>query len=152
MIPPVFEENPFASSYRVKFDRDSFLELFRRENPEIVFHVGRIYFFACQGFVVYTMKCNKSDFEGKIIEAVRQKYEEKGVSLKDAETPIAEVLAQKILDGEKDLLKEYWQQKDGRPKQPITGGDEDDKPISILTNVIQRDNSTSSDSQPQQEN
>jgi hypothetical protein len=58
-----------ASSYRVKFRRKEFLELVEMAQPRIIYHRGRMYFFAYDGFVMYTFECKDSDFK-KVIDAV----------------------------------------------------------------------------------
>jgi hypothetical protein len=52
----------YSSSYRVKFHRNEFLELVELARPEIIYHVKRMHFFACDGFVMYTLECNSEDF------------------------------------------------------------------------------------------
>jgi hypothetical protein len=46
-----------ASSYRVKFRRAEFLELADIAKPSIIYHRGRMHFFAYDGFVMYTFEC-----------------------------------------------------------------------------------------------
>ena len=58
-----------ASSYRVKFRRKEFLELVEMAQPRIIYHRGRMHFFAYDGFVMYTFECEDSDFK-KVIDAV----------------------------------------------------------------------------------
>jgi hypothetical protein len=53
---------------------------------------------------------------------------------------------------EKEIMKMIVEQVFGKPKQPLVGGDEDDKPISILTNALLRNNSSSQDSETNEEN
>ena len=59
-----------TSSYRVKFRRKEFLELVEIAKPEIIYHRGRIHFFAYDGFVMYTFDCENSDFDQKVLEAI----------------------------------------------------------------------------------
>ena len=40
-----------ASSYRVKFARQEFLELVRLAKPKIIYHRKKMHFFAFDGFV-----------------------------------------------------------------------------------------------------
>jgi hypothetical protein len=54
---------PHTSSYRVKFKREDFLQLIKVASPEFLFHTDRIFFFAFQGFVVYSLECKLEDFE-----------------------------------------------------------------------------------------
>lgn len=64
---------PMASSYRVKFLRNDFLNLVKITKPEFIFHVQRMYFFALQGFVVYSLECRTEDFNNSeipILEAI----------------------------------------------------------------------------------
>lgn len=58
-----------ASSYRVKFKREEFLELVRLAKPKIIYLRKNMYFFAFDGFVMYTYECNPSDFSQRVIEA-----------------------------------------------------------------------------------
>jgi hypothetical protein len=59
-----------ASSYRVKFRRSEFLELVQIAKPEIIYHTGRMHFFAYDGFVMYTFECRKEDFSQRALEAI----------------------------------------------------------------------------------
>lgn len=59
-----------ASSYRVKFRRSEFLELVHIANPEIIYHTGRMHFFAYDGFVMYTFECRREDFSQRVIDAI----------------------------------------------------------------------------------
>jgi len=51
-----------ASSYRVKFKREEFLELVDIAKPRIIYHRGRMHFFSYDGFVMYTFQCGDEDF------------------------------------------------------------------------------------------
>jgi len=59
-----------TSSYRVKFKREQFLELVEIAKPKIIYHRGRMHFFAFDGFVMYTFECESSDFSQKVLEAI----------------------------------------------------------------------------------
>lgn len=59
-----------ASSYRVKFRRKEFLELVEIAKPAIIYHTGRMHFFAYDGFVMYTFQCNNEDFSQKVLNAI----------------------------------------------------------------------------------
>ena len=59
-----------ASSYRVKFRRSEFLELVEIAKPAIIYHTGRMHFFAYDGFVMYTFQCNNEDFSQKVLNAI----------------------------------------------------------------------------------
>jgi hypothetical protein len=59
-----------SSSYRVKFRRNEFLRLVENIQPERIYHVGRIHFFAFDGFVMYAFDCNNEDFRQVIYEAI----------------------------------------------------------------------------------
>lgn len=59
-----------SSSYRVKFNRREFLELVEIAKPRIIYHVRRMFFFAFDGFVMYTFECVHRDFDQMIIEAI----------------------------------------------------------------------------------
>jgi hypothetical protein len=51
-----------ASSYRVKFDKQNFLELVRIAKPRIIYRRKNMYFFAYDGFVMYCDQCENTDF------------------------------------------------------------------------------------------
>ena len=59
-----------SSSYRVKFRRQEFLDLVEIAKPKLIFHVRRMYFFAHDGFVVYTFECDNRDFNQRVLEAI----------------------------------------------------------------------------------
>lgn len=59
-----------ASSYRVKFRREQFLELVQIAKPSIIYHRGRMHFFAYDGFVMYTFECRDEDFSQKVLKAI----------------------------------------------------------------------------------
>ena len=59
-----------ASSYRVKFKREEFLELVEIAKPRIIYHRGRMHFFAYDGFVMYTFLCKDEDFSQKVMRAI----------------------------------------------------------------------------------
>jgi len=59
-----------SSSYRVKFQRREFLRLVEIAKPRIIYHRKRMYFFAFDGFVMYTFECDDRDFIQPIIEAI----------------------------------------------------------------------------------
>jgi hypothetical protein len=59
-----------SSSYRVKYRRDEFLRLVEDIQPERIYHVHRMYFFAFDGFVMYTFECSNHDFRQVIYEAI----------------------------------------------------------------------------------
>jgi hypothetical protein len=59
-----------SSSYRVKFRRRKFLELVEIAKPRIVYHRGRMHFFAFDGFVMYTFECEDSDFSQRVLDAI----------------------------------------------------------------------------------
>lgn len=54
--------NIHTSSYRVKFKREEFLKLVEIAKPDIMYKVKRIFFFAYDGFVMYTFECRHEDF------------------------------------------------------------------------------------------
>lgn len=66
----VIAASQHASSYRVKFEREEFLELVRIAEPKIIYHRKRMFFFAFDGFVMYTFECSRSDFSQQVIEAI----------------------------------------------------------------------------------
>jgi hypothetical protein len=51
-----------ASSYRVKFAREEFLELIHLARPKIIYKRRNMYFFAYDGFVMYSDQCEDKDF------------------------------------------------------------------------------------------
>ena len=59
-----------ASSYRVKFKREEFLELAQIARPSIIYQRGRMHFFAYDGFVMYTFQCEDNDFSQKVLHAI----------------------------------------------------------------------------------
>lgn len=59
-----------SSSYRVKFKREQFLELVQIANPKVIYHRGRMHFFAFDGFVMYTFECQNTDFSQKVLDAI----------------------------------------------------------------------------------
>ncbi|TXT57950.1 MAG: hypothetical protein BAJATHORv1_10660 [Candidatus Thorarchaeota archaeon] len=62
-----------TSSYRVKFKRREFLELIEIAKPDIIYNVGRIHFFAFDGFVMYSFEGETEYFKQKgitVLEAV----------------------------------------------------------------------------------
>ena len=60
-----------ASSYRVKFKRQEFLELVELASPSIIFRRGSNHFFAFEGFVAYCQQCEDDDFPNqKVIQAI----------------------------------------------------------------------------------
>ncbi len=59
-----------ASSYRVKFDRQNFLELVNIGKPRIIYRRKNVYFFAFDGFVMYCDQCRDTDFSQKILDAI----------------------------------------------------------------------------------
>lgn len=68
--------------------------------------------------------------------AIKQLVEEYTGKLAEALPKISPILIDKaIIDKDIQAIKEINDRVMGKPKQPITGGDEEDKPISILTNV-----------------
>jgi hypothetical protein len=59
-----------SSSYRVKFKRNEFLELVQIAQPNIIYHVRRMHFFAYDGFVMYTFECDTNEFSQKVMQAI----------------------------------------------------------------------------------
>ena len=67
------DDTPFTGSYRVKFHKTEFLNLIKVSKPNFIFHVNRMYFFAFQGFVMYSLECLPTDFSNSeipILEAI----------------------------------------------------------------------------------
>lgn len=59
-----------ASSYRVKFDRETFKELVRIAKPRIIYRRRNMYFFAYDGFVMYCDQSENIDFSQPILDAI----------------------------------------------------------------------------------
>ena len=64
---------PNVSSYRVKFEKIEFLRLLKIANPDYLFNVKNMYFFAFQGFVVYSLDCKEEDFVDQHIPILQAK-------------------------------------------------------------------------------
>lgn len=59
-----------TGSYRVKFEREKFIEIVRIARPRIIYRRRKNHFFAYDGFVMYSQECSDNDFPGvRIIEA-----------------------------------------------------------------------------------
>ncbi len=56
-----------TSSYRVKFRKKEFLDLIDIANPKLIYQVNKIFFFAYDGFVMYTFECQAKDFMNQCI-------------------------------------------------------------------------------------
>jgi hypothetical protein len=59
-----------ASGYRLKFNREEFLQLVEIAKPRIIYRRGKNHLFAFDGFVMYSQKCSDEDFKVKIINAI----------------------------------------------------------------------------------
>jgi len=59
-----------TSSYRVKFQRNEFLELAEIAKPNRIYNRGKMCFFAFDDFVIYTFECKDSDFKQKAMHAI----------------------------------------------------------------------------------
>ena len=70
MIASSSEAMSSSGGYRVKFERKEFLELVDIARPRIIYLRGNMHFFAFDGFVMYTMQCQDSDFSARILEAI----------------------------------------------------------------------------------
>jgi hypothetical protein len=66
----VSESSSDASSYRVKFNKQEFLDLVNIARPRIIYKRKNVYFFAFDGFVMYSDQCESNDFTARIIEAI----------------------------------------------------------------------------------
>jgi len=64
------EEAKKSSSYRVKFRRDQFLEMVRIAQPQRVYRVKNVHFFAFDGFVMYCQECTDAELGVRVIEAI----------------------------------------------------------------------------------
>jgi hypothetical protein len=59
-----------ASSYRLKFRREEFLQLVELAKPRIVYRRGKNHIFAFDGFIMYSQDCQDEDFKAKIIDSI----------------------------------------------------------------------------------
>lgn len=59
-----------ASDYRLKFNREEFLQLVEIAQPRIIYRRDKKHLFAFDGFVMYTQKCSDEDFKVKLINAI----------------------------------------------------------------------------------
>ena len=59
-----------ASSYRVKFAKNEFMQVVDIARPRIIYRRKNVYFFAFDGFVMYCDQCAESDFSQRIIDAI----------------------------------------------------------------------------------
>jgi hypothetical protein len=59
-----------AGSYRVKFERTNFLELVSIAKPCLIYRRKNMYFFAYDGFVMYSDQCSERDFSERILDAI----------------------------------------------------------------------------------
>jgi len=59
-----------SSCYRVKFDREKFLNLVELAKPRIIYRRKNVYFFAFDGFVMYSDQCDAKDFSARILDAI----------------------------------------------------------------------------------
>lgn len=63
----VTAESSHASSYRVKFKKDEFLELVDFAQPKMMYRRGKNHFFSFDGFVMYSQECEDTDFPNQKI-------------------------------------------------------------------------------------
>jgi hypothetical protein len=66
----VITETSEASSYRVKFDRETFKELVRIAKPKIIYRRRNMYFFAYDGFVMYCDQSEALDFAQRVFDTI----------------------------------------------------------------------------------
>ena len=59
-----------SSCYRVKFNKTEFLELVDLAKPKIIYRRKNMYFFAYDGFVMYSDQCDSKDFSTKILDTI----------------------------------------------------------------------------------
>ena len=59
-----------ASSYRVKYDRQQFLDLMAIARSKIVYRRNNVYFFAFDGFVMYCDQCEEKDVPARMLDAI----------------------------------------------------------------------------------
>lgn len=61
----------YASGYRIKFDRQRFIEMVEIANPKRIYKVKNFYYFAFDGFVMYSDKCGDDEFgHREVIDAI----------------------------------------------------------------------------------
>lgn len=58
---------PYASGYRIKFDRQRFIEMVEIANPKRIYKVKNFYYFAFDGFVMYSDKCGDTEFAHRVV-------------------------------------------------------------------------------------
>ena len=64
-------EQASASTYRLKFRRDEFLELLSIARPQLLYRVKNFYYFSFDGFVMYSDDCREDDLMGfNVIKAI----------------------------------------------------------------------------------
>ena len=66
----VIAETSEASSYRVKFERETFKELVRIAKPKVIYRRKNMYFFAYGGFVMYCDQAEPIDFSQRILDTI----------------------------------------------------------------------------------
>ena len=59
-----------SSCYRVKFDREQFLEFVDIAKPRIIYRRKNVYFFAFDGFDMFCDQFDSKDFSARILEAI----------------------------------------------------------------------------------
>lgn len=67
---PIIVAAQHTSSYRIKFKREQFLELVEIAKPKVIYHRGRMHFFAFDGFAMYTFECENDDFQQTVLDAI----------------------------------------------------------------------------------
>jgi hypothetical protein len=63
-------ETSEASSYRAKFERETFKELVRTAKPKIIYRRKNMYFFAYDGFVMYCDQSEAIDFSQRVLDTI----------------------------------------------------------------------------------
>jgi uncharacterized protein YnzC (UPF0291/DUF896 family) len=89
--------------------------------------------------------------EKKLRKATKEYIEDYKNKLAEALPKISPILIAKALEGDIQAIKEINDRVIGKPKQPITGGDEDDNPIRLF-NYVGNNNGNSKDTEDVQEN
>ncbi len=59
-----------SSPYRVKLKKEQFMKLVEIANPKMIYHKGRMHFFAFDGFVMYTFECQTTEFSQRVLEVI----------------------------------------------------------------------------------
>lgn len=86
-----------------------------------------------------TKKIIEAIFESKAPDEAIKKIQSKfpDVKIKNIEDIINMAVAGQAVGGNIQAYNALYDRKDGKPKQPLTGGDENDTPINVILNNIE---------------